>query len=278
MRLSRLDLHRRLSRFLGVGVAAGVTLWAGYLLAHSAGMTGVAQSATGCNCHSSTSNANGAVTVSITGPVSVQIGSTHSYTISVSGGPAGTMGGFDLKPDAGTLTAGLNNKVSGGELTHSNENARTWTFDWTAPNSEGQVNFYAVAQAVNGNGNNQGDSWNWYGGAVNTPYSITVSSVVGVEDGGSPTLWLAPARPNPFAGTTRIAFSVAQAGPVRVEVFDLGGRRIALLASGKLVPGPHEAIWDGRNDRSEPVGAGVYLIRLQAGGRTLTTRAVRVSG
>ncbi len=278
MRLLRFDRHRGVSRLVGTAVVVAITLWAGYVLARPDGMTGVAQSATGCSCHSSTPNANGAVTVSVMGPIAVQPGSTHTYTIWVTGGPAGTVGGFNLKADAGTLIAGPNNKVVGGELTHSNPDQRSWNFDWTAPSTNTTAHFYAVAQACNGNGNNQGDSWNWYGAAVNTPFNITVDSSVGVGDGGPAAFWLAPTRPNPFVGRAHIGFSLPQAGPARVEIFDLGGRRIALLASGEMSAGPHEVVWDGRNGRSQPVSAGSYLIRLESGGRVLTTRVVRVSG
>lgn len=268
--------HRYARPFLVATVVGAATLWAGLLLARPDGMTGVAQSASGCSCHSSTPNANGPVTVSISGPQAVRPGTANSYTISVSGGPAGTEGGFNLKAQAGTLIAGVDCQLVGGELTHFSPDFRTWHFSWQAPATDEVVNLYAVSQACNGNGNNQGDSWNWYGGAVNTPFPITVSSLVGVGDGGPAALALSPAYPNPFTTTARISFMLAHPGPAKVEVFDLGGRRVAVLASGDLAPGRHEAIWNGRIDRGESVDAGVYLIRLQSGGQTLSTRVVRI--
>ena len=269
--------HGYAPRMLGAGLTVTLTLWAGYLLARSDGMTGVAQSATGCSCHSSTPNANGAVTVTITGPQAVQPASTRAYTITVSGGPAATKGGFNLKAQAGTLIAGLNTQVVGGELTHSNPDSRSWSFNWTAPATEGTVNLYAAAQACNGNGNNQGDSWNWYGGTVNTPFPITVSSTVGVEDDDAPALSLGPAYPNPFLGSARFDFSLAEAGSARMEVFDLSGRRVATIVSGILTAGRHTARWDGRDEGGRAVGAGVYLVRLTAGGRTFSARVIRAS-
>ena len=216
------------------------------------------------------------MTVSISGPQIVQPGSTNSYTVSVSGGPATTTGGFNLKAAGGTLIAGANNQLLSGELTHLSRDFRTWSFTWKAPAVDGTVNFYAAAQGVNGS-STSGDSWNWYGGAVNTPFPITVSSLVGVGDGGPAVLSLSPARPNPFTTGARIAFSLARSAPTKVEVFDLSGRRVTILASGDLAAGPHEAIWNGRNDRGESAKAGVYLVRLQSGGQTLSTRVVRAS-
>ena len=172
----RLDPHRRVSLLVGTAAVLTISSWAGYLLAFSAGVTGVAQSPVGCSCHSATPNANGAVTVSITGPSGVLPGSTNAYTISVSGGPPPGGGGFNLVADMGTLIAGANNSLVGGELTHSNATQRSWSFTWTAPNANTTAHFYAVSQSCNLNGTNQGDSWNWYGGAVSTPFSITVSA------------------------------------------------------------------------------------------------------
>ena len=265
-------------RMLGVTLTVTSTLWAAYLLARSDGMTGGAQSSRGCSCHSSTPNANGPVTVTITGPQAVRPDSTKIYTIMVSGGPAATKGGFNLKAQAGTLIAGPNTKLVGGELTHSNPDSRSWSFGWHAPATEGTVNFYVVGQACDGSGNNNGDSWNWYGGAVNTPFPIAVSSTVGVEDDDAPAFSLGPAYPNPFVASARFDFSLAEAGPARMEVFDLSGRRVATIVSGILTAGRHMARWDGRDERGRVIRAGLYLVRLTAGGTTLGTRVTRVSG
>ncbi|MEK6987918.1 MAG: choice-of-anchor V domain-containing protein, partial [Candidatus Thermoplasmatota archaeon] len=191
-------------------------------------------------------------------------------------GPAGTTGGVNLKATAGTLIAGPNNKLEAGELTHSNSSSRSWSFNWRAPATEGAVNLYAASQACNGSGTG-GDSWNWYGGAVNTPFPITVSSTVGVEDDDAPALSLGPAYPNPFLGSARFDFSLAEAGSARMEVFDLSGRRVATIVSGILTAGRHTARWDGRDEGGRAVGAGVYLVRLTAGGRTLSARVIRAS-
>ncbi len=269
-------LPHRPSWYLALGVAAGVTVWAGYVMAHSSGMTGVAQSSNGCSCHSQAPNANGAVTVSITGPASVQTGSTSAYTITVSGGPPGTEGGFDLKADAGTLVAGTGTWTTGTELTHADNTQRSWSFTWTAPAAGTTAHFYAIAQSCNGSGTS-GDSWNWYGGAVNTPFTITVSGGAGVDGAGAATFWLAPAGPNPFVDATAIRFSLARPGTARLEVFDPAGRHVALLASGPMSPGPHQAVWNGRDDAGRRTSAGVYLVRLQSGGQVRTTRVDRLT-
>jgi hypothetical protein len=93
-------------KFFGGLITASLVLWAAHLMASSGGRTGISASANGCSCHSSSANAGGAVTVSITGPQTVEAGSVSDYTIAVTGGPSGTAGGFDLSANGGTLTAG----------------------------------------------------------------------------------------------------------------------------------------------------------------------------
>lgn len=162
-------------KFFGGLITASLVLWAAHLMASSGGRTGISASANGCSCHSSSANAGGAVTVSITGPQTVEAGSVSDYTIAVTGGPSGTAGGFDLSANGGTLTAGTGSKISNGELTHSSGGRRSWSFKWTAPPATGTYRFVAVGQPTNGSGTS-GDSWNWYGGAAGAPFNITVTA------------------------------------------------------------------------------------------------------
>ena len=75
------------------------------------------------------------------------------------------------------------------------------------------------------------------------------------------------AAPNPTAGATRIAFTLAQAGPTRLAVYDLLGREVAVLADGQLAEGRHEVRLD-----AGALASGTYVYRLQAGTEALTGR------
>ncbi len=96
----------------------------------------------------------------------------------------------------------------------------------------------------------------------------------GVPGGGVPIS--ARAFPNPFGVTTEIAFSTGAEGPVDVRVFDLAGRQLAVLASGRRAAGPVALRWDGRDAGGRPVAAGVYLARVLAEGRSALVRLARV--
>jgi hypothetical protein len=63
--------------------------------------------------------------------------------------------------------------------------------------------------------------------------------------------------PNPFLKSTVIAFSVTSALPVKLEVFDLLGRRLRTLIDGAVYePGRrYTASWDGRKAESERLRA-----------------------
>ena len=71
--------------------------------------------------------------------------------------------------------------------------------------------------------------------------------------------------PNPFNPTTTIQFDVPEASDVRLEVYDMMGRRVATLVNGNFNAGRYEATWNARSDAGNAVASGVYLYRLQAG-------------
>lgn len=72
-------------------------------------------------------------------------------------------------------------------------------------------------------------------------------------------------RPNPFRATTEVVVAISEraaAGSVRLEVYDLAGRRIARLLDESLSAGVHTATWDGRSDAGIGMPSGMYLCRL----------------
>lgn len=72
-------------------------------------------------------------------------------------------------------------------------------------------------------------------------------------------------QPNPFRGTTVIPFDLPVETPVRLEVFDLLGRRVATLADATYPAGSHAMEWDMRDAAGGTVWPGVYVYRMSAG-------------
>jgi len=90
-------------------------------------------------------------------------------------------------------------------------------------------------------------------------------------------LQLDPVAPNPFRSAARVRFGLPTRQPVRLEVFGLRGDRVATLLDGApLEPGYHTSLWDGRTAGGAQAGSGVYYLRLQAGGTSLTRRVVLI--
>ncbi len=71
--------------------------------------------------------------------------------------------------------------------------------------------------------------------------------------------------PNPFNPTTSIDYSIPTAQHVRMDIFNINGRKVRTLVDSYLGAGPHTVEWDGRNDRGTTVASGIYLYKLQAG-------------
>lgn len=71
----------------------------------------------------------------------------------------------------------------------------------------------------------------------------------------------APAHPNPFGTATKLAFTLAEPGAVRLEIVDIAGRSVVTLADAWMAAGRHEFTWNGRTDSGESAPAGVYFAR-----------------
>lgn len=69
--------------------------------------------------------------------------------------------------------------------------------------------------------------------------------------------------PNPFNPTTTIKYSLTEAGPVTIEVFNSQGQRVTTLADGHQAAGYHTVTWDASNQ-----AAGVYMCRMTFAGTT----------
>ena len=82
--------------------------------------------------------------------------------------------------------------------------------------------------------------------------------------------------PNPFNPSTTISYYLPDAGPVRLEIFDVAGHRIACLVNGNEERGNHSTVWNGAGESGKPAATGIYICRLTAGRETLSRKIVLV--
>jgi hypothetical protein len=103
--------------------------------------------------------------------------------------------------------------------------------------------------------------------------ALLPTGTAGVGGSAAPReLELSAPSPNPARGATRIAFGLPRAGRVRLSVYDAGGRLVRTLADGGREAGAYSLAFDARDERGRALGAGLYLVRLEADGRSLVRR------
>ena len=86
------------------------------------------------------------------------------------------------------------------------------------------------------------------------------------EAGGAPAAYaLVGVYPNPSSAGATVVYTLPEAAEVQLAVYDALGRRVAVLAEGRRAAGRHEAVFDGGR-----LPAGPYVVRLAAGGQSLT--------
>jgi hypothetical protein len=111
--------------------------------------------------------------------------------------------------------------------------------------------------------------------AGNESSPISPTLVTGVEGSRVPNaVTLFQNAPNPFNPTTRIDFALPSPEFAEVLIFDVQGRLVRRLYSGRAPQGLTSVRWNGDNDHGQSVGSGVYFYRLRAGKDVLTKKMV----
>ncbi len=89
---------------------------------------------------------------------------------------------------------------------------------------------------------------------------------VGIEeDGISPkSFTLAQNFPNPFNPETTIRYELNRSAEVELAIYDISGRQVTTLVSGRQVAGQYQVTWNGLDRRGNPVASGIYLYRLES--------------
>jgi len=72
-------------------------------------------------------------------------------------------------------------------------------------------------------------------------------------------------HPNPFNPRTSIQLRLDHGQPVRVEIVDVRGRRVATILRGQLPARVHTLVWGGRDRQGAQVASGVYVVRAEVG-------------
>ena len=83
---------------------------------------------------------------------------------------------------------------------------------------------------------------------------------------------LEPAYPNPFTGRTTLPLALPEAADVRVAVYDVLGREVAVVADERLEAGRHALAFDGSR-----LASGVYVVRAVCRGHATQVLTNRIT-
>ncbi|MCK4539499.1 MAG: T9SS type A sorting domain-containing protein [Candidatus Krumholzibacteria bacterium] len=81
-------------------------------------------------------------------------------------------------------------------------------------------------------------------------------------------------KPNPFNPSTTISYYLPSRCEMKLEIFDVTGRSIAVLEKMIAEKGPHEVTWDGLDSGGNRVSSGIYFYRLRAGKEAVSRKMV----
>jgi len=172
---------------------------------------------------------------------------------------AGALARYQIHHQGGVTTQVMN------QANYSDE----WVSLGTYAFGSGQGGYVYLGDATGTSGQNIGfDALRWH-------YVGTGTEAEPGPERLAKEMRLGPIAPNPLREGALISFSLGpRAGNASLAVYDVSGRRIRFLCEGAQVAGEYHVFWDARDDQGQRVPGGVFFLRLSAGGRELTQRAV----
>ena len=83
------------------------------------------------------------------------------------------------------------------------------------------------------------------------------------------------AFPNPFREQTEIKYPFAEGVPVSVRIFNMAGVPVAAFTPNNTVSGQNGVQWNGTDQNGMSVPAGLYLVKVNYGNQTFTTKVLK---
>jgi hypothetical protein len=271
-----------------------------YIVKYSTGITGQtgAPGETTCaggGCHSGGSSSAKGVTISAIPSFSAnQYLPDSTYTVKIEVLANGfSRFGFgceildSLNADAGTMqgpgsgvtfATHFNGRKNAIHTTKKiGTNTVTFSFGWVAP-SDGRVNFYACANAVNNNATTSGDlvipaSLELYPVPPPPPPPVDTTIVVidGLNDIGKHYLSNVSFWPNPAAVFSTVAYSLGKPQTIKIELVNIKGQVLKELYNDRQGAGEHSQILNLAG-----IPEGLCFLRLSADGRQAAQKVIVV--
>ncbi|HRK04952.1 MAG TPA: hypothetical protein PLW14_07635 [Chlorobiota bacterium] len=237
----------------------------------------------GPSCHGSSASMSTTLTLvqAVNGEVTMARNETRTFTILVANANARPAAGVNVSvrqsqnasQRVGTFSIGDDGstRIQQGEITHSGrrittDGVATFTFSWTAPDTEGEYVMQAIGNAVDNNGSpGSGDQWNWM-----PSVRIVVSGTSSVRDNAPLPLSMSPVPAHDVVSAT----APASAGEsFEVAVMNAHGEVILtdnIVATSDVV----RYVWNGTSSNGSLAAPGGYIITLTGTHRRHVGKAI----
>jgi hypothetical protein len=110
------------------------------------------------------------------------------------------------------------------------------------------------------------NSFGW--GSFSSPWSFWIRFSAVREESGPMRSGEFEVRNSAWSQPVVVRFVLNRPAPVRLVVYDVAGRPVRTLASGRFATGAHEVAWNRTDERNRAVPSGCYFVGLSAGGQT----------
>lgn len=181
----------------------------------------------------------------------INIGVKSSATSATNQGTLNVVTGQGLKKTQNELVHSARKSMASGKA--------SFTFTWTAPTIEGTYYVLACGNAVDGNGSESGDQWNFM-----SPIAITVAVASKVQE----LICINPIiAPNPLIGIGTLSFVLEQASEVEYSIIDVLGNQVSKQYVGFLSAGPQ---YQTINTISQNISSGHYSVILRTGSSAIS--------
>jgi N-acetylneuraminic acid mutarotase len=206
---------------------------------------------------------------------------TNTWSTLGTGSSNGVSG--DSLPSVNALAVVGNEVYVGGTFTSAGGvranrvarfNTQTNTWSTLGTGSQNGVNGFVTALAVSGNEVVVGGAFTEAGGVraiCVARWNSGTSRVEQLSPTAPKTFLLEQNYPNPFNPSTTIRYQLPVASEVKLEVYDVLGKKVATLVSERQAAGYYQYVWNANG-----LTSGVYFYRLQAGGFVETKKMMLV--
>lgn len=164
-------------------------------------------------------------------------------------------------------TTSLANAVIVSPLIEATNSSSTSMYSFTDSDLFEDGSYYYWLQSVDFDGSS----------AFHGPLNVLVSFGDG---GGTPEIPVKTALhnvyPNPFNPTAYVNYSLSKAANVRITVFNVRGQVVRTLLNDSRAAGNYRLEWNGKDDRGNSLGTGIYYVRMDTGKESFVRKALMI--